>query len=239
MRKMTKNNTFISTKHRMGPNTGNLVGTPDESFGRMKYFFRTDFTSGMQNYPTVFVDWAQFRCISRCRTSSTGRMLMEHWEKGPHYTPDCQPFLSLSQVKPSRYALAYGPTITSAGVTRRQHKQVSFLALDSERLGLNVEDNMTQDFGDNCLNFYLPDKRMVSQDEEEGDAAEDDEEGDAAEDDEESDAPEDDEEGDAAEDEEEEVVVAGGGGGGGDSRVVDDFMATLFSPSVLRYLQYK
>jgi hypothetical protein len=156
-----------------------------------------------------------------------------------------QPFLALSQVKASRYALAYGPTITSGGDQGRQHKQVSFIALDSERLGLNVEDNMTQDFGDNCLNFYLPAKRKVSQDEEEGDAPEDDEESDAPEDDEESDAPEEvvvpgGGGGGGGDDEEEEVVVAaGGGGGGGDSRVVDDFMATLFSPSVLRYLQYK
>jgi hypothetical protein len=282
MAKMSKNNTFISANYKMGTYTGRLAGTADESFGRMKYFFRADFTSGMQNFPTVFVDWAQFRCTSRCRTSSTGKMSMEEWITGPQYSQDSQPFLALSQVKASRYALAYGPTITSGGGQARQHKQVGFLSLDPERLGANVEDNMTQDFGDNCLNFYLPDKRFKSEDrdsdvEEEGNGdeapdAEDDHNSDSSSDD------DDDEDSDNSDNERAQaqrhdrneegpggggvvggdgVVVVGGGGGGDEEELAgadddddndsgggngsrcSDITATLFSPSVLRYLQYK
>jgi hypothetical protein len=255
MADMNKNNNFISTKYKVGGNTGHLVGTPDQSFGRMKYFFRLDFTSGNVDKPTVFVDWAQLRCTSRTRTSSTGKMSMGEWTTGPQYNPDCNPFLSMQDVQPSRFALAYGPTITTG---MRQHKRIGFLALDPERLGDNVEDSFTQDFGDNCLTFYLPEKNKKptdscgdgvfyhsDNDEVGGDNGGGGIEGaeDSDNDNEEDDSgnnDDNDRDDSSAHDDDEE-----GGGNGGALGVVGGaatgigISSTLFSPSVLRYLQYK
>jgi hypothetical protein len=54
--------------------------------------------------------------------------------------------------------MAFGP---KEGEGTRQQLKISFLALDSERLGEGVDDAMFQDFGDDCLHLYLPTKNKI------------------------------------------------------------------------------
>jgi hypothetical protein len=80
-------------------------------------------------------------------------MAEDEWKNGPASRQDCNPFASLDDIQPSRFALAYGPIELIRGQRR---VNIGFLALDPERLGDGVDDGQIQDFGDNCLNFYLP-----------------------------------------------------------------------------------
>jgi uncharacterized membrane protein YgcG len=250
MKSMTKNNNFISCSYRVGSNTGH----DDRSYGRVNSFFRINFTSACDDIPTTAVDWVQYRHISHTRTSCTGRMGIHEWQTGPSAHPDCNPFVSLDDIVPSRFAMAFGP-LEGEGGARQQWLQISFLALDSERIGDGVDDAKFQDFGDDCLGLYMPTKHKIR---EKNDTEESSEE--------------------ASDDDSSSGSGGGGSSGSGGVGVVNhgvyscstvsdssgdsvagqealeygdddrevvlgkekqDRLGGLFSPSVLRYLQYK
>lgn len=141
------NNAFLACSYRIGTHTG----SSNMSFGRPYCFFRLNFTSACVDTPTAMVDWVQYQCQDEGRSSCTGTMSINEWETGPKSPTDCNPFLSLDDIRPSRYALTYAKQL------RRQQilMKVTFLALDPERIGDGVDDDMFQDFGDNILTQYL------------------------------------------------------------------------------------
>lgn len=115
-----------------------------------------------------------------------------------------------------------------------QQVEISFLALDSERIGDGVDDTMFQDFGDNILKSYCPDKRFVA-----------------------CDIPLDDDDSideanivdnNGSDDDVGDEGSEDNGGNDSDREVgrleerldeAQDSLCNLFSPSVLKYLQYK
>ena len=128
------------------------------SFGCPRYFFCFNFTSAVISIPYAFVDWCQFRAKSFHRTSFEGDITQAEWTNGPRQRRLISPFITLDDIVPSRFALAYDSIL-----------DVAFVALDPERIGDAVDDGMITDLGDNVLtyrtDFNLNDSEDAEEDE--------------------------------------------------------------------------
>ena len=86
---------------------------------------------------------------------------MNSWhEILPHPIPALRniPFISLNDLQPSRYALSYVPNPNIRGYW----VEAAFIALDSEKLGENVEDSFHYDFGDNMFPHFKQNRKTKS-----------------------------------------------------------------------------
>ena len=127
----------------------------------MKYFFRLDYTSGVQSVPLCAVQWIHFIIVKDTINCVIGQIPMKSWnEITPHPLGRIQnmPFISFNDLQPSRFALSYLPNPNP----RSFWMEVAFLALDSEKLGEHVEDAYYLDFGDNMFPLYKANKKTKS-----------------------------------------------------------------------------
>ena len=69
------------------------------------------------------------------------------WITGPLTRDKVCPYVRVSEIEPSRFLLAYDNEENPINV------DVSFVALDPERLGDLVDDGVCLDFGDNILRY--------------------------------------------------------------------------------------
>jgi hypothetical protein len=68
-------------------------------------------------------------------------MTQQEWNNGPSNKSTLNPFVTMDDIIPSRFVLAYDDTLV-----------IAFLSLDPERMGDNiVDDGKFVDFGDNVL----------------------------------------------------------------------------------------
>jgi hypothetical protein len=138
----------------------------------VKYFFRLDYTSGVQSVPLCAVQWIHFEILKDSINCVIGRIAMNSWhEILPHPIPALRniPFISLNDLQPSRYALSYVPNPNIRGYW----VEAAFIALDSEKLGENVEDSFHYDFGDNMFPHFKENRKTKSVFEEEDGSDED------------------------------------------------------------------
>ena len=141
-------------------------------FGIVKYFFRLNYTSGVQSVPLCAVQWIHFEILKDSINCVIGRIAMNSWhEILPHPIPALRniPFISLNDLQPSRYALSYVPNPNIRGYW----VEAAFIALDSEKLGENVEDSFHYDFGDNMFPHFKQNRKTKSVFEEEDGSDED------------------------------------------------------------------
>ena len=142
----------------------------------VKYFFRLDYTTGVESVPLCAVHWIHFNVVKDTISCVIGQIPMQSWhELVPHPIAALRdmPFISFNDLQPSRYALSYVPN-----PNRRSYwMEVAFLALDSEKLGEHVEDAYHLDFGDNMFPHYKETRKTKSVFEEEDGSDEDLEEG--------------------------------------------------------------
>jgi hypothetical protein len=132
----------------------------------VKYFFRLDYTSGVQSVPLCAVHWIDFTVVKDTINCVIGQIPMQSWnEIRPHPLAVLRnmPFISFNDLQPSRYALSYIPNLNQ----RSYWMEVAFLALDSEKLGEHVEDAYYLDFGDNMFPLYKANRKTKSVFEEE------------------------------------------------------------------------
>jgi hypothetical protein len=95
------------------------------------------------------VQWIKFQAEVIKRNCCIGYINMCDWlQFGDH--PKMSPFISFSDLQPSRFALSY--------IEETNHNaykvQVAFIAIDSENLGELVNDKYHTDFGDNKFPYY-------------------------------------------------------------------------------------
>jgi hypothetical protein len=76
-----------------------------------------------------------------------GFVSQNEWSSGPRFRDGVCPFVKVSEMEPSRFVLAYDNEENALNV------DVSFVALDPERLGDLVDDGVVLDFGDNILRY--------------------------------------------------------------------------------------
>ena len=125
----------------------NLRNEQQKSFGCPRYFFRFNFTSALFDEPYAFVDWVQFTAVSFRRTCFMGFVSNNEWRTGPSSRARVCPFVQVSEIEPSRFLLAYDNEDNVINI------DVSFVALDPERLGDLVDHGSVMDFGDNILRY--------------------------------------------------------------------------------------
>ena len=111
------------------------------SFGCPRYFFRLDLTSAITSVPYVYMDWCNFRAKEYSRTCFQGDLTEEEWLSGPktNVANTC-PFITLDDIIPSRFALAYN-----------RFYNVAFLSLDPEQIIKTMECGKFNDFGDDLF----------------------------------------------------------------------------------------
>ena len=83
-----------------------------------------------------------FRAKAFHRTSFEGDITQAEWSSGPRQRRLISPFVTLDDILPSRFALAFDSIL-----------DVAFVALDPERIGDAVDDGMVTDLGDNVLTY--------------------------------------------------------------------------------------
>ena len=137
------NNFYGCTSHY----NPNLRNEQQKSFGCPRYFFRFNFTSAIFDEPYAYVDWIQFTAVTFQRTCFMGFVSQNEWSSGPRFRDGVCPFVKVSEMEPSRFVLAYDNEENALNV------DVSFVALDPERLGDLVDDGVVLDFGDNILRY--------------------------------------------------------------------------------------
>ena len=147
----------------------NVLGV--KYFGMVKYFFRLNYTNGVQSVPICAVQWIDFNMEKDSINCIIGRIPMSSWnELIPHPTLKNKPFISFNDLQPSRFALSYIPNKNK----HAYHMEVSFMALDSEKLGEHVDDAYHFDFGDNMFPHYKGNRKTKSvfeeQDEDDSDS---------------------------------------------------------------------
>ena len=143
-----------------------------KQFGIVKYFFRFDYTSGVQSVPLCAVQWIHFDVIKDSINCVIGRIAMQSWhELLPHPIAALRnmPFISFNDLQPSRFALSYIPNPNR----RAYWMEAAFMALDSEKLGEHVDDAYHYDFGDNMFPHYKENRKTKSVFEEEDGSDED------------------------------------------------------------------
>ena len=119
-----------------------------KSFGVPRAYFRFSFTSAIHNIPFAYVDWCEFTATNFYRCDFQGHISKTEWARGPNtdLLPKklkCNPFISLDDFLPSRFALAY-----------KTNLDVAFLALDPERIGDKLMDSGERtDLGDEVLMY--------------------------------------------------------------------------------------
>ena len=137
------NNFYGCTSH-FNPN---LRDEQQKAFGCPRYFFRFNFTSAIFDEPYAYIDWIQFTAVTFRRTCFMGFVSHNEWTSGPKFKDRVCPFVRVSEIEPSRFLLAYDNEDNVINV------DVSFVALDPERLGDLVDDGVCLDFGDNMLRY--------------------------------------------------------------------------------------
>ena len=92
-----------------------------------------------------------------------GRIPLHWWNNlTPHPTLKERDFISFNDLQPTRYALSYVPQLN----VRVEYVSVAFIALDSEKLGIHVNDSIHVDFGDNKFPYFLGNKKNKAVEEE-------------------------------------------------------------------------
>ena len=137
---------FISVNYNVGSTTHDdisLAAVQKQSFGCPRFFFRLNVTSAIYEELYAFVDWCCFTATTFTKTCYQGRMTQEEWTTGPTYKANLSPFVTMDDITPSRFVLAYDDTYDIL--------DVGFLSLDPERIGETVDDGNFVDFGDNVL----------------------------------------------------------------------------------------
>ena len=124
-------------------------------FGIPLYFFRATLTSAVQSVPMTKVKWIPLQTLHSYRSCEICLITVSNWNAQNYddmYSENrLNPFISLQQLEPSRYALSYIPI-----QPRDIYVSASFIALDGDNLGDGIEnDEFIMDFGDNILNNYL------------------------------------------------------------------------------------
>jgi hypothetical protein len=89
-----------------------------------------------------------FKAKTFTRTCFEGSFSRNEWLTGPCDREGINPFCSFEDIIPSRFALGYDAT----------DMDMFFLALDHERVGVNIiETTEITDFGDNVLSYLTKD----------------------------------------------------------------------------------
>ena len=116
-----------------------------------RYFFRATFTSAVEEYTMVCVQWIHFIEDERNENTFIGRIHIDHWKQWPGEIPHgVNTFIWTTTLKPSRYALAYTEITTGMVFV-----ELAFIPLDSENLNESNDDSFYFDFGDNKFPYYL------------------------------------------------------------------------------------
>ena len=118
-------------------------------FGVPKYFFRANWTTGTQSQIMAYVDWiSSFELLKQTGYTFLGNIPLSQWNSRTDTKSNLiNSFIETSQLRPSRFALAYIPP-TSLSV----YVDIAFIALDNENLHENNEDHY--DFGDKKFPYY-------------------------------------------------------------------------------------
>ena len=137
---------FISVPYNVGSTTHvdrAQAAVQKQSFGCPRFFFRLNVTSAVNDELYAFVDWCCFKATTFTVTCFQGEMTQEEWTTGPSYKQNLNPFVTMDDITPSRFVLAYDDT--------HDILDVGFLSMDPERIGDIVDDGIFIDFGNNVL----------------------------------------------------------------------------------------
>ena len=119
------------------------------SFGMPSFFFRFYFTSAINDVPYSHVNWCQLNATNFYRCNFQGHLSEEEWTRGPNTSllpKDINPYISLDEYIPSRFALAYKKL--------EVNMDVCFVALDPERVGDSLMcSGERTDLGDDVLSY--------------------------------------------------------------------------------------
>ena len=98
----------------------NVLGV--KYFGMVKYFFRLNYTNGVQSVPICAVQWIDFNIEKDSINCIIGRIPMSSWnELIPHPTLKNKPFISFNDLQPSRFALSSIPNKTNMRIIWKFH----------------------------------------------------------------------------------------------------------------------
>ena len=140
---------FISVPYNVGSTTlwdKKDKALDDNSFGRVRSFFRFNFTSIIRELPFAIVKWCDYTVTKSLRHYYEGFVTEDIWnqedptngiEDYPH-----NPFVQVDEFLPSRFVMTYEPNF-----------DISFVALDQERLGRVTGEGPATDMGDDILHF--------------------------------------------------------------------------------------
>ena len=126
-------------------------------FGLPKYFFRFNFTSAVDNVPCCEVQWvSSFIIEKQSRNCCIGSIKKDEWEAWrPNIVNSSKvfpsKFISFNDLLASRFCLSFIPP-SNASV---RDIEVAFMAIDSEKLGEDVNDSYHFNFGDNQFPTFL------------------------------------------------------------------------------------
>ena len=116
--------------------------------------------------PICAVHWINFNVIKDRINCCIGRISLHWWNNlTPHPTLKERDFISFNDLQPTRYALSYVPQLN----VQVEYVSVAFIALDSEKLGIHVNDSIHVDFGDNKFPYFLGNKKNKAVEEEDMD----------------------------------------------------------------------
>ena len=141
---------FIAVNHDVG-STVFRRNTPQYkkySFGCPRFFFRFSFTRAIVNVPMANVDWCKFSATDYFRTCFMGTLSNREWQEGPRYHSTISPFVTLDDVLPSRYVMAYRHNNNV-----NNNLTIGFVSIDPERVGEATADGIVVDFGDNATRY--------------------------------------------------------------------------------------
>jgi hypothetical protein len=115
-------------------------------FGLPKYFFRLHFTSAVEHVPCCEVQWVSTFLIAK-KTGTTA------WRPNIVNSSKVFPskFISFNDLLASRYCLSFIPPKTASV----RDVEVAFMAIDSEKIGEDVNDSQHFNFGDNQFPNFL------------------------------------------------------------------------------------
>ena len=120
--------------------------TDTKYFGLPVYFFRTNYTSAVNNIAMLRVKWVPFQTETETKTATIGRISIDNWNSTTWSTKR-DPFLCFHEIQSSRYALSYIPY----NATLDEYVSCSYVALDAETL--EPESNHVE-FGDNMFPYF-------------------------------------------------------------------------------------
>jgi hypothetical protein len=129
-------------------------------FGLPKYFFRLHFTSAVNHVPCCEVQWVSTFLIARkSRNCCIGSIKMDEWEAWRSSIVNSSKvfpskFISFNDLLASRFCLSFIPP-KNASV---RDVEVAFMAIDSEKVGEDVNDSQHFNFGDNQFPNFLGSK---------------------------------------------------------------------------------